>query len=94
MLLAKTGLDEEEFSLLLGMMLHKVRIVPKEQTASYVREAEELVVDIDPDDAPFLACALAYDAMLWSDDKALKKQGQVEVINTEEMNKRMLFRTS
>jgi len=32
------------------------------------------------------ACALAYkDSVIWSDDKKLKKQSEIQIINTSEM---------
>ena len=43
-------------------------------------EKEELLDDID-----FLALALKLKCLLWSNDKLLKEQSKVKVINTEEM---------
>ncbi|MBN1156469.1 hypothetical protein JXA85_02550 [Candidatus Woesearchaeota archaeon] len=47
----------------------------------------QIVKDINPDDVIFFACALAYDnSILWSDDKKLKNQTKVKVLNAQEMN--------
>lgn len=49
-------------------------------------EAIRIVKDIDMGDASFIACALLYpDSIIWSDDKALKKQKEVKVLNTKEI---------
>jgi predicted nucleic acid-binding protein len=42
--------------------------------------------NIDPKDAPILACALSMpNDGLWTEDKHLKKQGKAKVYNTQEM---------
>ena len=52
----------------------------------YKNQAYELVKDIDPDDILFIACALAYpESIIWSDDKKLKQQHKINIINTTEM---------
>ena len=68
------------------MLLQKVSIVPNEVLIPYRKEAYEAVKGIDPDDAIFIACMLAYpNSILWSDDKKLKKLKQTTVLNTKEI---------
>lgn len=89
-LLAKSGLSEKEFNKLLQLMLTRVLIVPNEVLIPYRKIAFEIVKDIDPNDAIFLACALAYpNSVIWSNDKKLKKQSKVNVLGTEEILKLM-----
>ena len=77
-LLKKTGLNSSSFEQLLGIILRKVQIVPDEKIKPYKNEALRIVEQIDPDDAVFVACALAYpNSIIWSDDKALKRTGLV-----------------
>lgn len=62
-----------------------------ESSTPHRKEAFEAVKDIDPDDAIFIACALAYpNSILWSDDKKLKKQKTVTVLNTKEIIKTLI----
>ena len=84
-LLKKSKMNEEEFSELLDIILRKVIIIPTEHLKTKEKEAKDLAQDIDPDDALFFATALTHNAIIWSDDKALKKQKQVKIINTKEM---------
>lgn len=85
LLLKKSKMSEKEFSQLLNIILRKVIIIPTEHLKAKEKEAKKLAQDIDPDDALFFACALVHNAIIWSDDKALKKQEQINVINTKEI---------
>ena len=86
MLLQKSGMSERDFQLLLGVLLRKVAIVPSEALLPYRQRAWEAVKTIDPDDVLFIACALAYPGgILWSDDRRLRRQDAVTVMNTGEI---------
>ena len=85
-LFKKSGMNAGDFDKLLHLLLQKVMIVPNEALSSYKEEALEILKDIDPNDAIFLACTLAYpDAILWSEDKRLKMQTKIKVLNTKEI---------
>ncbi|MCB9358349.1 PIN domain-containing protein [Candidatus Woesearchaeota archaeon] len=83
----KSKLSEKEFDILVSDLLDCFIIVQKESLFLCKNEAEHIVKDIDPDDTLFIACCLAKEASLWSDDKALKKQGKIKVISTPELLK-------
>lgn len=85
-LLEKSKMSKEDFDKLLEILLKKVLIVPEEVLKSYKNEAVEIVKDIDKDDAVFIACALANpESVIWSDDKKLKKQSKIKILNSTEM---------
>ena len=85
-LLKKSKMNTTDFNLLLNILLRKVMIVPTEVLFPYRKEAYEIVKDIDQDDTLFIACALAYpDSIIWSDDKRLKQQSKIRIVNTSEM---------
>jgi len=87
-LLEKSGMDEIGFNKLLQLILKKVVIIPNEVLIPYKKEAYEIIKNIDPDDVLFIACALAYpNSVIWSDDKKLKKQAKIKVLNTQEIIK-------
>ena len=87
-LLKKSRMPEEDFNKLLQLILKKVVIVPNEVLVPYKKEAFEIVKDIDPDDVIFVACALAYpNSIIWSNDRRLKEQEKVSVLNTKEIIK-------
>jgi predicted nucleic acid-binding protein len=86
LVLEKSGLMDEEFELMLSLILGNVKIIPVEQIQLKINEAKEIMCNIDPKDAPILACALSMpNDGLWTEDKHLKKQGKAKVYNTQEM---------
>lgn len=91
-LIRKSGLNADEFNKLLQLLLQKVELVHNDVLMKCREEALTIIKGIDQDDVLFIACALAYpDSILWSDDKRLKKQLGVEVLNTSEMMARLNY---
>ena len=85
-LMKKSRMVPKDFNKLLQLILQKVVIVPSEILYPYRKEALEIIKEIDVDDVVFVACALVYpDSILWSDDKQLKKQSKITVLNTKQI---------
>ncbi|MBS3168408.1 PIN domain-containing protein [Candidatus Woesearchaeota archaeon] len=85
-LILKSKLSEDQFEEILRLLLKQIRIIPNEQILPYRGEAWELVKDHSPEDVMFIACALAFNSsILWSDDKKLKRQSIVRILNTSEI---------
>jgi predicted nucleic acid-binding protein len=85
-LIEKSNIEVEEFNELLELILSRVTIVSSEVLQKHKTKAIELAKNIDKNDAIFFACALAYPgSAIWSDDKALKKQDKIKILNTSEM---------
>lgn len=84
-ILDKSGLDNNDFELLLAILLSRITIV----STDYFRELINLALSVvsHPEDAPFIALSLFKKTSLWSDDKALKKQSLVKVFSTSELIK-------
>lgn len=86
LLIDKSRLNNTEFDFLLSLILNKVKIISTDELKPYREEAFKLVRDIDPDDVLFIACALANPgSIIWSNDRKLKKQAGVKVLNTSEI---------
>ncbi len=87
-LIEKSKMNEPDFDKLLFLILRRVIIVPSKRLDLFKEEAIQIMKNIDIDDAIFIACALTYDnSVIWSDDKALKKQNKVKILNTHEVVK-------
>ena len=85
-LMKKSKMNSVDFNSLLEILLRKVIIVPNEILLKNKNNAIDIVKEIDLDDAIFFACALTYkNSIIWSDDKKLKTQKKIIVINTTEM---------
>jgi len=80
------NLDELE-----SLVLQKVQFISETLLdVDVLDKAEDVLADIDPDDAPFLALAWQLEAKLWSGDKKLRdgllKKGYTDVLNTQEVH--------
>ena len=82
----KSRLDDDAYDRIRSLIISKIRIISLPMLFPYVEEAECIMHAIDPDDAMFVACALAYPgSSIWSDDPDLKEQKMVPVLDTKEM---------
>lgn len=85
-LLKKSKMRKHDFNKLLNILLQKVIIIPSETLLPYKKEALHIVKEIDKNDAMFIACALRHQpSVLWTDDKKLKQQSVIPIIDTSEM---------
>ena len=84
-ILRKNERTDEEFFKLIETLKRRIAIVPLEELASYVGEAENLTPD--PDDMAYFALALKLNCAIWSNDKKLKDQNKIKVYHTHELQK-------
>lgn len=81
----KSGLSNAELEDMTARILAHVALIPEEDIQSQLPRAKAMMADIDPDDAVFVAAALARaDAVVWSDDAHLSCQTVVRVLRTKE----------
>jgi predicted nucleic acid-binding protein len=81
----KSGLTEEEFTLLLHMLLKCITLIPLEATQEHWQSAMEIMHHINPEDVVFIATALAREALVWTDDKHFLQQSQVKTVTTAQL---------
>jgi len=85
-IIKKARIPKKDIDIALDKMLSKIEIIPREKLLENAKEAFELVRDIDMNDTPFVACALAHPgSAIWSDDAHLKKLKGIKVLNTKEI---------
>ena len=81
---AKARIDDRVLALTKKELQAYLALVPVEAFKDMWEEAKR--ISPDPDDAPYLAVALALGCALWSNDKELKeKQSKVTVLSTAEL---------
>ncbi len=82
-ILQRSGISEEDFSMLLMVLLSCVRVIPEVEFKSCKERAKKLVTH--PEDIPFIALALAKQIPLWTNDKGLRKQSVIRTFSTSEL---------
>ena len=87
-IISKSTLNKKEIELLFMLLMEKINIVPDEKIKTYMKEATNIMKNIDERDAPIMACALAVpNEGIWTEDKHFKQQDKVRVWATEELSK-------
>lgn len=69
----------------IDLLFKYIEDVPADAFYPYIEEAESAIGDTDPDDVLYVACALASDADIWSDDTDFDEQDVVETHTTSEV---------
>jgi len=83
-ILSKTHRTEEEFSELLSVFSDRVKLISKKVFESFIPEACELIPN-HTKDKEYLALALKFNCPIWSEEKLLKTQTKVRILNTQEL---------
>jgi len=81
----KKALQKKSFDYALSFLLESIIVVPSLLYEDKIREAYEVMKDIDEKDTPFLALALKLQCPIWSNDDDFEKQNLVEVYKTSYM---------
>ncbi len=84
-ILKKSRLLERDLKTFLRLMKDRVQFSSKASFEKYVKKARSITPD--PKDTEYFAIALKEMCSIWSDDKELKEQSKVGVLNTEEIIK-------
>ena len=82
LIVEKSGMELERVRQFIDLLFQYIETVPASEFYPYIEEADEAIGDTDPDDVLYVACALARDAGVWSDDSDLEGQNLVPVFNT------------
>jgi len=87
-LLEKTKLAERDFNILITLFRKRVRIIPTVEFADKLIEANQLLKN-HKKDTEFLALALKLHCPLWSKEKRLKKINKIDVLDANEVARRI-----
>lgn len=79
----KAKLNKKEFNDIFSRLLGHVQIINDLSFESKLEEARNIMEDIDPDDVPFIAAALAVDNEgIWTDDGHFSRQKRIRIFST------------
>ena len=79
----KTKLSKEEIDLALTIIFSRINIIPAQELEKNQLPAKK--ISPDPDDTEYFALAIKLNCPIWSNDKRLKQQEKIKVINTTEL---------
>jgi len=81
-----------EFAKLENLLLKKIKLIRAETLLPFLSASRTIIED--EGDLAFIACALYLGCDIWSNDKDLKKQNTVKVLNTTEIREELKNTTS
>jgi predicted nucleic acid-binding protein len=82
----KAKLAPNDLQYVMDMLFTRITIYSKEEYADCYIQATDIMKDIDPDDAPFLALAMKTKVDgIWTEDKGFQRQNHVKIYSTKEL---------
>lgn len=85
LIVEKSGMDADRVQQFIDLLFQYIETVPASEFYPYIEEANEAIGGTDPDDVLYVACALARDAGVWSDDSDFDEQDLVAIFTTGEV---------
>ena len=85
LIVQKSGMSPERVAQFIDLLFQYIEVVPAQEFYPHIEEAEAAIGDTDPDDVLYVACALAEDAAVWSDDTDFDEQTRVETYSTSDV---------
>ena len=85
LIVEKSGMNPDRVAQFVELLFQYIEVVSAEDLYPAINSADEAIGDTDPDDVLYLACAIACDAALWSDDSDFDEQDLVETYSTSDV---------
>jgi len=78
-------MSPERVAKFVDLLFQYIEVVPADEFYPHIEKAEAAISETDPDNVLYVACALASDADIWSDDTDFDEQ---DVVDTPLDNRR------
>jgi predicted nucleic acid-binding protein len=85
LIVEKSGMEPRRVRQFVDLLFQYIEVVPADEFHSHIGEAKEAIGETDPDDVLYVACALARDAAIWSDDGDFEEQDFADVYSTSDV---------
>jgi predicted nucleic acid-binding protein len=85
LIVEKSGMEPDRVAQFIDLLFQYIEVVPADDFYSAIDRADEAIGNTDPDDVLYLACAIACDAAIWSDDSDFDEQTLVETYSTSDV---------
>ena len=85
LIVEKSGMEPDRVAQFIELLFQYIDVVPATDFYPAIETADTAIGDTDPDDVLYLACAIACDAAIWSDDSDFDEQDLVERYTTSDV---------
>ena len=85
LIVEKSGMEPDRVAQFIDLLFQYIEAVPADGFHPAIDRADDAIGDTDPDDVLYLACAIASDAAIWSDDSDFNEQNLVQVNSTSDV---------
>jgi predicted nucleic acid-binding protein len=85
LIVEKSGMGPERVTQFVDLLFQYIEVVPADEFYPYIEAADAAIGETDPDDVLYVACALAGNAGIWSDDSDFDEQDVVETYSTSDV---------
>ncbi len=85
LIVEKSGMEPDRVTQFTELLFQYIEVVPAEEFYPAIEGADDAIGDTDPDDVLYLACAIACNGAIWSDDSDFDEQALVEVYSTSDV---------
>ncbi|WP_435074688.1 PIN domain-containing protein [Halorubrum sp. HHNYT27] len=82
LIVEKSGMSPDRVTQFVDLLFQYIEVISAEEFYPYIEAAEAAIGETDPDDVLYVACALAGDVAIWSDDTDFDEQDVVEGYST------------
>jgi predicted nucleic acid-binding protein len=85
LIVEKSGMKPDRVAQFIDLLFQYIEVVPAEAFHPAMERADAAIGDTDPDDVLYLACAIASNGAIWSDDSDFDEQDLVETYSTSDV---------
>ncbi|SDY78114.1 PIN domain-containing protein [Halopenitus persicus] len=85
LIVEKSGMEPARVAQFIDLLFQYIEVTSASEFHPAIESADESIGDTDPDDVLYLACAIACDAAIWSDDSDFDEQDLVETYSTSDV---------
>jgi len=85
LIVEKSGMEPNRVEQFIDLLFQYIEVVPADEFYPAIDQADDALGDTDPDDVLYLACAIATDAAIRSDDSDFEVQNLVETYSTSDV---------
>jgi predicted nucleic acid-binding protein len=78
-------MEPDRVAQFIDLLFQYIDVVPADDFYPVIERADEAIGDTDPDDVVYLACAIASNGAVRSDDSAFDEQNLVETYSTSDV---------